>query len=62
MKTYRLYFINASHGHVCDAIIEAKDMQEAIEYLYEDVKNDGGEIESLYRVEEIEYVLNTNAW
>ena len=62
MKTYKLYYKLDLHKHVCEAIIEAKNMQEAIDYLYEDMEVEGEDIEILYKVEEIEYVLNINAW
>jgi len=55
MKTYKLFYKLDNNKHECEAIIEAKTMQEAIDYLYEDLEVEGDHIEILYKVEEIEY-------
>lgn len=55
METFKLYYKLDIHEDVCEAYIEAKNMTEAIEYLYEDMYSEGLEIETVIRVEKVAF-------
>lgn len=55
METFKLYYKLDTHKDVCEAFIEAEDIPNAIMYLYEDMYNEGLEIETVILVEKVAF-------